>query len=242
MKKFLSAFAIFVMVFGFTGCGGGGSGGDGVQTSDDPINDSVGGGDAANVQAFNKLKEYYNLFDDSAYTVYLMDRYRTYHPVTEGNKNAFVNNLVNNKKFYDPYSSGIAYVNTANSPLPSGVSRGVSVVEFQLLSGDYGYTIRNEMSTYNNIVSNDALYNAVFGTVNGNLVEEGFRLFYAGNLTADFTARIATIQAPPYNFTYSMGNLSTGVFYIKNEGGYEYMFYFHTASIDSGFGIQYAKQ
>jgi hypothetical protein len=247
MKKVLSTLAVLLTLFILTGCGGGGgSNGGGVSKSDDPINDSVGGGDAQNKQAYNKLKGYYNMFDDSAYYIYQIGRGRGYHHVTSEDKTAFVNNLVNNKNFYimtemttPPYYT--QYSNSSALPLP-GVRKARAVTQYRNAYGGYGYSIGTSLEIYdNNTVSNDALFNDAFGTVNGKLVSEGFDLYYHGDSTSDFTALINVIQASPYNFSLIAGNLTDGALYAKTEGGYTYMFYFLPHTINSIIGISYEQ-
>ncbi|MDR1007490.1 MAG: hypothetical protein LBL65_02845 [Campylobacteraceae bacterium] len=241
MKKFLSAIIVLMIVFGLTGCGGGGGGGSnsGGGVSDDPIGDSSGGGNSENVQAFNKLKEYHAMFDASAYFITVLMYERTYHPITAANKTDFVNNLISNKKFTETYSEAnyFEYQNTPASPLPSSVLEAYSTVQYEEAYGTYGYTITNSMFAHNNTLSNDALYNSVFGTVNGNLAREGFSVEYAVNTTlstmeSDFDALIDIIKAPPHNFACSGDIHDIGDIYrcTKSEGNYQYIFEFNISN------------
>jgi hypothetical protein len=240
IRRFLAALAVLAMVFGLASCGGGGSSsnnsgdnssngggnsssnGGGSYISDDPIHDSTSGGNSTDEQAYNKLISYYDLLNHTGYPLAWQQWKREYFHISPTDKNNFVNTLTEKKKF-SATSCGQncnSYQPTSATTLPEGDFDIKAVVAYEFLAIGNGYHISLTLSTHNTaLTGNNALFDNVFGHLEGNLIKNLYGLGYRYDLTSEASAFFTTIQAPPYNFTCAG---TSDMYCTKSEGAYMY--------------------
>jgi hypothetical protein len=190
-KLFATMIVLSALLIGCGGGSGGSSSGSptgGVYSSPNPIGDSTSGGDAAAEAAYTALKGYFGLLNTEGYSVIERAWVRNYFPVSTS-RSGFEKNLTENRKFVDvtQYTKH-EYNSTAETKLPSGVKYATVYTDY--VSNHYFFNYKGNGAYFDiGIVTNadisgkDALFDEVFGQVEGKLYISGFIVKYNGNFT-----------------------------------------------------------